>query len=118
MKKKFLPILFLAVSAFACAGTLSGCSIFARERPRDMLAKMELVEVDDRGYVRYRGEIVKPGEFANLIRASRKEVCGKPVLLSVNPEVYERQPAVVPYLRRVLESVNVGKIYTELPSQL
>ena len=117
MKKKLLPILFLVASAFACAGTLSGC-MFARERPRDLLAKMELVEVDDRGYVRYRGEVVKPGEFANHIRAIRETVEGRPVLLSVNPEVYTRQPAVVPYLRRVLASVNVGKIYTEMPERL
>lgn len=117
MTPAFFRILLFAVSALVCAGTFSGCSL-ARERPRDMLAKMELVEVDDRGYVRYRGEVIKPGEFANRLRALRDEVAGKPVLLSVNPEVYTRQPAVVPYLRRELERAKVGKIYTELPERL
>lgn len=116
LPKSFRTLLF-AVVALLCAGTFSGCSL-ARERPRDLLAKMELVEVDHRGYVRYRGEVIKPGEFANRVRALRDEVAGRPVLLSVNPEVETNQPAVVPYLRRVLESVNAGKIYTELPERL
>lgn len=105
----------LAISALSAFNT--GCSL-KRESMRDIIAKMEVVEVDHRGYVRYRGDIIKPGEFARRIRARKDHVEGKPVLLSVNPEVYINQPEIEPYILRVLESVNIGKIYTKVPLEL
>ena len=117
--KNMLKLEFVAAAALALAGTAAfpACAL-VRERPSEVVARMEVVEVDDRGYVRYQGEIVKPGEFANLIRARRDVVAGKPVLLSVNPAVYENQPQVVPYLRRVLESVHTGRVYSKIPRRL
>lgn len=112
--KKCVLCVLVAVCA---AGTFSGC-VSRRERARENLAKMEVVEVDHRGYVRYDGAIVTPGEFAQLIRAKRDAVAGKPVLLSVNPEVFVNQPKIEPYIRRVLESVKTGKVYTKIPQEL
>jgi hypothetical protein len=113
LKKWFL----LAVSVLCVAGPLSGC-MSRRERAMENLAKMEVVEVDHRGYVRYDGAIVTPGEFAQNIRARKNIVEGKPVFLSVNPEVFDNQPEIVPYIRRVLESVKSGKVYTKIPQEL
>jgi len=114
-----LKTLFLC--AVLAAGTLSvasGCVQSRQERAEKILAQMVVVEVDHRGYVRYENDVIKPGVFANRIRAQKEIVAGKPVLLSVNPEVEVNQPAIVPYIRRVLESVNVGKIYDAIPVSL
>lgn len=119
MKKnmaKKIPLLPIAAAVLLTA-LPAGC-VSVRERNRETLAKMEVVEVDHRGYVRYQGEVIKPGEFANRFRARKDEVAGKPVLLSANPEVETNQPAVVPYLRRVIESAGAGKIYTKIPKEL
>lgn len=128
MKSSFAILkktLFAALFAAILAGTLaaaSGCLAQARrerqERIQAVLAQMEIVELDHLGYVRYDGEIVKPGVFARRIRARRELVAGKPVLLSVNPELAQNQPAVEPYIRRVLKSVGVGEIYTKVPLSL
>lgn len=113
MKKNILVVLVaLCFSTLFC-----GCAL-KRERASDVLAKMEIVEVDHRGYVRYHGDIITPGEFAKRIRARKNEVAGKPVLLSVNPEVYTNQPAIVPYLRRILGEVKTGEIYDKVPRTL
>lgn len=121
MKKISLPLKNLLLFVAIAAGTLffaSGCVQSRKERAEKIIAQMEVVEVDHRGYVRYMGEVVKPGVFASKIRARKDIVAGKPVLLSVNPEVEVNQPEIVPYLRRVLESVNVGKIYDAVPHSL
>lgn len=121
MKKISLPLKNLLLFVAFVAGTLffaSGCVQSRKERAEKIIAQMEVVEVDHRGYVRYMGEVVKPGVFASKIRARKDIVAGKPVLLSVNPEVEVNQPEIVPYLRRVLESVNVGKIYDAVPLSL
>lgn len=123
MKKISLPLsrkifLSIALSAVAAIVVLPGCFTPRDERRREVLAKMEIVEVDHRGYVRYQGDVIKPGMFANRFRARREAIAGKPVLLSVNPEVETNQPAVVPYLRRVIEDAGAGKIYTKVPVSL
>lgn len=118
MKENTLKKWFLCLLAALCfAGAVSGCAS-RREKRQAVLAQMEIVEVDHRGYVRYQGDVVKPGVFANRFRARAAEVAGKPVLLSVNPEVETNQPAVVPYLRRVIESAGAGEIYTKVPDKL
>ncbi len=117
MKNALKKWFWVTLAATCLTGTLSGCAS-RRERARENLAKMEVVEVDHRGYIRYDGMIVKPGEFAQFIRAKGKTVEGKPVYLSVNPEVYTNQPEIVPYIRRVLESVKSGKVYTKIPHEL
>lgn len=113
MKKNSLIVLI----ALCLSVVLSGC-MFKRERASDVLAKMEIVEVDHLGYVRYRGAVITPAEFTKRIRARKDEVAGKPVLLSVNPEVYTNQPAIVPYLRRILGEVKTGEIYDKVPRSL
>lgn len=113
LKKLLLKFLFAAF----LAASLVGCTS-ARERQREIAAQTEIVEVDDRGYVRYRGEIITPGEFNMRIRGLGTEVEGKPVLLSVNPEVYRKQPAIVPYLRRVLARAKTGTVYDKIPDAL
>jgi len=121
MKKISLSLKTLFLCAVLAAGTLSvasGCVQSRQERAEKILAQMVVVEVDHRGYVRYENDVIKPGVFANRIRAQKEIVAGKPVLLSVNPEVEVNQPAIVPYIRRVLESVNVGKIYDAIPVSL
>lgn len=105
----------LAAAVFVPA--FSGC-VSPRERRQEILSQMEVVEVDHRGYVRYEGDVIKPGEFARRLRAKEGGLQGKPVLLSVNPEVETNQPEVVPYLRRVLESANAGRIYEKIPKKL
>lgn len=118
MKKNSVKKISLRLlAAVVLLSALSGCAS-VRERNRETLAKMEVVEVDHRGYVRYQGEVIKPGEFANRFRARKDEIAGKPVLLSANPEVETNQPAVVPYLRRVIEGAGAGKIYTKIPKEL
>ena len=117
MKNMLKKIFLLTLVAVSCTAVFSACTT-RRERIRQNLAKMEVVEVDHLGYVRYCGVVVKPGEFAHLIHTRGEKVEGKPVLLSVNPEVYENQPEIVPYIRRVLESVKTGKVYTEIPNEL
>ena len=117
MKNTLRKIFLITLALACCAAIFSGCTS-RRERIRQNLAKMEVVEVDHLGYVRYCGVVVKPGEFSHLIRTRGDKVAGKPVLLSVNPEVYENQPEIVPYIRRVLESVKTGKVYTEIPNEL
>lgn len=116
--KNSLKHIVLSVVLFAvCAVLFSACST-RRERIRETLSKMEVVEVDHRGYVRYCGDVMKPGEFAQRVRERRGIVVGKPVLLSVNPEIYTNQPEIVPYIRRVLENAKTGKIYTKIPTEL
>lgn len=113
MKRNILVVLVaLCFSALFC-----GCAA-KRESVSDILAKMEIVEVDHRGYVRYHGDIITPGEFAKRIRVRKNEVAGKPVLLSVNPEVYTNQPEIVPYLRYILGEVKTGEVYDKIPRTL
>lgn len=117
MKISLKKVLIVGFAVAALAAFNSGCSL-KRESVRDIIAKMEVVEVDHRGYVRYHGDVIKPGEFAQRIRERKDLVKDKPVLLSVNPEVYTNQPEIVPYIRRVLESLNTGEIYTKVPLEL
>lgn len=118
MKKHIaLKVASVLLAGAILAPAFSGC-VSPREHRQKILSQMEVVEVDHRGYVRYEGDIIKPGEFARRIRAKEGGLQGKPVLLSVNPEVETNQPEVVPYLRRVLKSVKAGRIYEKIPKEL
>ncbi len=102
--KNMLKSEFVAAVALALAGTAAfpACAL-VRERPSEVVARMEVVEVDDRGYVRYQGEIVKPGEFAEMVRARQDALRGRRALIYADPAVYENQPEIMPYVIGVFE---------------
>lgn len=120
--KKALAATLLALALASVAGTAAGCLSHARksraERVKSVLAQMEIVEIDHLGYVRYDGAVTKPGDFARRLNARREALAGKPVLLSVNPELAQNQPEIEPYIRRVLARCGLGEIYTSVPVSL
>lgn len=120
--RKMLAAALLALALASFAGTAVGCLAHARnsrkERVKAVLAQMEVVEIDHLGYVRYDGAVTKPGDFARRLRARQEFIAGKPVLLSVNPELAQNQPEIEPYVRRVIVQCGLGEIYTSVPVSL